>query len=116
MDKNEYIKASDLYEFRSELMDMFIYLCNANDFNRLTLLTIAETIDKIYGKYDSRPLADVEEVKHGEWKIKTDDYDCQYMMCSCCKEEFYPVDEDTVDTTPNYCPNCGAKMDGGKKE
>jgi hypothetical protein len=60
------------------------------------------------------PTADVEEVKHGKWKIKCDDYDCEYMMCSCCKEEFYPVDEDTVDTTPNYCPNCGAKMDGGK--
>jgi ribosomal protein S27AE len=31
-------------------------------------------------------------------------------MCSCCKEEFYPVDEDTVDITPNYCMNCGADM------
>lgn len=46
----------------------------------------------------------------GEWVIKTDDYDCEYMMCSVCKEEFYPADEDTVDTTPNYCPNCGARM------
>lgn len=57
------------------------------------------------------PTADVVEVKHGRWKIKTDEYDCEYMMCSVCKEEFYPVDADTVDTTPNYCPNCGAKMD-----
>lgn len=64
----------------------------------------------------SQPAADVTEVRHGEWKIKTDDYDCEYMMCSCCKEEFYPVDEDTVDATPNYCPNCGAKMDGERKE
>ena len=57
------------------------------------------------------PTADVVEVKHGKWIIKTDEYDCEYMMCSVCKEEFYPVDADTVDTTPNYCPNCGAKMD-----
>ncbi len=56
--------------------------------------------------------ADAAEVKHGKWKIKRDDYDCEYMMCSCCKEEFYPVDADTVDTTFNYCPTCGAKMDG----
>lgn len=49
----------------------------------------------------------------GEWIIKTYEYDWEYMMCSVCKEEFYPVDEDTVDTTPNYCPNCGAKMKGG---
>lgn len=59
------------------------------------------------------PTADVVEVKHGKWEIKQDDYDCEYMMCSVCKEEFYPVDVDIVDTTPNYCPNCGAKMDGG---
>ncbi len=53
------------------------------------------------------------EVKHGEWEIKCDDFDCEYMMCSICKEEFYPADDDTVDTTPNFCPNCGTKMDGG---
>ena len=61
------------------------------------------------------PTADVVEVKHGKWIIKRDDYDYEYMKCSCCKEEFYPVDEDTVDETPNYCMNCGAEMDGGAK-
>ena len=60
--------------------------------------------------------ADVVEVRHGEWIIKTDDYDNEYMMCSCCKDEFYPVDADTVDSTTNYCPNCGAKMDRERKE
>lgn len=68
--------------------------------------------DKIF-KALSDSTADVQEAKHGKWKINTDEYDCEYMMCSVCKEEFYPVDEDTVDTTPNYCPYCGAKMDGG---
>lgn len=62
------------------------------------------------------PAADVAEVRHGVWIIKTDDYDNEYMMCSCCKDEFYPVDEDTVDTTPNYCQTCGAKMDGERRE
>jgi hypothetical protein len=62
------------------------------------------------------PTADVVEVKHGKWIIKRDEYDNEYMMCSCCKEEFYPFDADTVDTTPNYCMNCGAKMDGGEKD
>ena len=60
--------------------------------------------------------ADWVEVKCGKWKIKTDEYDCEYMMCSVCKEEFYPANEDTVDTTPNYCMNCGAKMNGKRKE
>lgn len=69
-------------------------------------LTMAESIAK------KAPTIEAEPVRHGEWKIKTDDYDCEYIMCSCCKEEFYPADEDTVDTKPNYCPNCGAKMEG----
>ena len=67
--------------------------------------------DRILDDIAEMNTADVVEVKHGEWKIKTDNYDCEYMMCSCCKEEFYPAEADTVDTTPNYCMNCGAKMD-----
>lgn len=61
---------------------------------------------------DELPRADVVEVNHGKWIIRRDEYDNEYMMCSCCKEEFYPFDADTVDTTPNYCMNCGARMDG----
>ena len=48
---------------------------------------------------------------HGQWDIFTDEYDCEYMLCTACGEKFYPVDEDTVDMTYNYCPNCGAKME-----
>lgn len=72
-----------------------------------------------------RPVLDIEEYvadhllsngvivqAQGHWAIKTDDYDCEYMVCSCCGEEFYNADEDTVDRTPKYCPNCGAKMNG----
>lgn len=99
----EYIKASDLYEFRNELMDMFLSLCNYNDFNKLTLLTISETIDKIYGKYESRPLADVEEVKHGKWMRYGSDWECS--ECDVPLSGIFP-----------YCPYCGAKMDGGKEE
>lgn len=51
-------------------------------------------------------------VKHGKWEIKLDDYDSEYMMCSCCGAEFYDGDYGTVDIQHNYCPNCGARMDG----
>jgi hypothetical protein len=70
--------------------------------------------DFVYETLWKQPTADVAEMKHGKWKIKRDEYDCEYMVCSCCKEEFYPVDEDTVGTTPNYCSNCGAKMNKGE--
>lgn len=58
------------------------------------------------------PTADVVEVKHGEWTIKQDEYGCEYMVCSCCAEWFYDGENDTVDRTPKYCSECGAKMDG----
>lgn len=46
----------------------------------------------------------------GHWEIIVDDYDCEMMLCSVCKSEFYDGDNDTVDQLPNYCPNCGAEM------
>ena len=55
--------------------------------------------------------ADVEPVKHGKWyweyDVVLDDYD--YHCCSCGKN--FAVKE-KLTQLPNYCPNCGAKMDG----
>jgi hypothetical protein len=62
------------------------------------------------------PAADVVEVKHAEWEVVTDDYDCEMMRCSCCGSEFYDGENDTVDMMLSYCPNCGAKMDGECRE
>ena len=54
---------------------------------------------------------DVVEVKHGEWVGgKFDDYSGEYEeQCSNCKKY-------SREYARPYCPNCGAKMDGGKKE
>ena len=48
------------------------------------------------------PTADVVEVRHGRWE-KCKECCCEY-RCSVCGYEFC--------RTTNYCPNCGAKMDG----
>ena len=37
-------------KFRDKLMDEFLSLCNYNDFSKLTLLTIGETVDRIFDK------------------------------------------------------------------
>lgn len=64
-----------------------------------------------------QPTADVEEVKHGEWKpiVKQDDYldppYCDTIKCSECGEE-----ADVSFHDAKYCYMCGAKMDGGKTE
>lgn len=58
------------------------------------------------------PTVDAVEVVHGRWDIFDDGYGCELMCCSVCRSEFYDGDNDTVDHPHNYCPNCGAKMDG----
>lgn len=50
------------------------------------------------------PRADVVVVKHGQW-IKTPYWDVH--RCSCCDKP-----TNTSKGLHNYCPNCGAKMDG----
>ena len=53
--------------------------------------------------------ADVAPVRHGRW-IDGDPY------CPICrKDKFRGLDADVwSDWKPDYCPNCGAKMDGGE--
>ena len=52
------------------------------------------------------PAADVELVKHGRWETNSDRPDS--LICSICKCGFDMWKHDPH----NYCPNCGAKMDG----
>ena len=67
--------------------------------------------------FEKAPTADVVEVKHGkwiqDWKLErlVDDYDeTPYVKCSLCGYEVWGLDKER-DTTPNYCEDCGAKMD-----
>lgn len=64
------------------------------------------------------PAADVAPVVHGRWIEQEDPMLDVYYTCSVCKEDFY------IETTGytekdmflyTYCPNCGAKMDGGNE-
>lgn len=62
------------------------------------------------------PTANVVEVKRGEWQA-TEAYP-RWFCCSVCHRRFVPNDEwiDRYNIPINYCPNCCAKMDGGKAE
>ena len=61
------------------------------------------------------PAADVAEVVHGEWLRSDDDWNSlTTIQCSLCSEEwFFETDDDVSLLNYKYCPNCGAKMDGG---
>ena len=64
------------------------------------------------------PAADVADVVHGEWLRSDDDWDSlTTIQCSLCSEEWcFETDDDVSLLNYKYCPNCGARMDGGKDD
>ena len=74
--------------------------------------------DVLHGKYKfslmyiwknimDLPSADVVPVRHGKWTHKPDVYGVVY--CSECNYELHA-------NSTSFCPNCGARMDGGKED
>ena len=54
--------------------------------------------------------SDVAPVRHGRWEKQSGLYSCS----ECGKTCPYDVQADVIEYWAcNYCPNCGAKMDGG---
>lgn len=72
---------------------------------------------KVLDMIKQEPAADVAPVVHGEWKLHGNDDDLgSTYWCSHCyfqvdEELFYPHGYDE-EKPYNYCPRCGAKMDG----
>lgn len=70
--------------------------------------------DEIIDALENAPAADVAPVVHGRW-IHSRYEDCseqfELVKCSQCNHEAYAMA--LYVHGGNYCPNCGAKMDGG---
>ena len=76
------------------------------DLRTLSTKTIGEAIS-------NTPTAEVEEVRHGEWKHSMEVgqiYNHHYWNCSLCGVSAFTSGYE------KYCHECGAKMDGGKAE
>ena len=64
---------------------------------------------------DKMPTIDAVPVKHGEWKDVMTEPWCTFDECKCSVcgvVEYFNKGWKKF----NYCPNCGAKMDGGKDD
>lgn len=66
-----------------------------------------QVADSIASDLEDMPLADVVPVRHGKWTHKPDVYGVVY--CSECNYELHA-------NSTSFCPNCGARMDGGKED
>jgi len=67
---------------------------------------IAAGMANMFDCEDDFPTIDAEPVKHGKWIDRRCDIEC-----SSCGEE-YSDEIFLMRGKINYCPNCGAKMDG----
>lgn len=68
--------------------------------------------DCIASEISGLPAADVAEVVHGRWIDGAEDFTCGNHNAECSICRCY-VSWDGCDEDFNYCPNCGARMDGG---
>ncbi len=71
---------------------------------------LAEGYTEVYNLIKSAPAIEAEPVRHGRWVDRM----VRDWRCSECGEAIYKVrnvDGYCYDDKPNYCPNCGAKMD-----
>lgn len=59
---------------------------------------------KCIKKVNEQPTADIKEVKHGKWEV----FGLRNPLCSLCYKYNYEKSD--------FCPHCGAKMDGGNEE
>ena len=84
----------------SERFDM---MCDAGG----VLAPVTEAVREMLKKLiKAEPTVDAEPVRHGRWEHNQDVI--LYLVCSECA--YY------VQHEYKFCPNCGAKMDGGESD
>lgn len=73
-------------------------------------------LDKLDDVLNNMPVADVVEVKHGHWeKCIPRKINQPEAVCSNCGRDVVYTVVNGKWKFENYCPNCGAKMDGERK-
>lgn len=76
---------------------------------------VDETCSAVVSDFEAILAADVAEVVHGRWEDSIDKwFEMDIYTCSKCRESYVLVEGTPKENLWHYCPNCGAKMDGGE--
>ena len=68
------------------------------------LLAPVQTLGEAYGIIQGMPTVDAVPVRHGKWVDDSNGIEGAWNYCSVCGEQAIDLYD--------YCPNCGARMDG----
>ena len=98
----KYIDREDLVEWLKR-----IPIKDLSDGRGLCRVIFEDDFKRAIKKIPKGIIADVTKVHHGRWGTHSDRPDS--LICSVCNCGFDMWKHDPH----NYCPNCGAKMDGG---
>ena len=99
----EYIERDQILGY----MDLVVIHARGVAGNDSILKKVTDIVENMRDLVAEAPAADVATVVHGRWVY--DEHEMEY-SCSVCLHNA-PVGMTTYYTT-NYCPNCGARMDG----
>ena len=73
----------------------------------------SEVINDFEKIIDSVPAADVAPVRHGYWIEQCEE---SLYSCSACGTEWITIEGTPKENGMDFCPHCGAKMDGKENE
>lgn len=99
----EYIERDQILGY----MDLVVIHARGVAGNDSILKKVTDIVENMRDLVAEAPAADVATVVHGRWE-EADDGDG--VVCSACREDFCTIYLETERF--NYCPNCGARMDG----
>lgn len=88
------------YTYHYELKDWDLFQCKELDKGKPWDGHTSKDVRRLL----SIPVADVAPVRHGRWIMHDDEFG---LTCECSACHIETMGDG------NYCPNCGAKMDGG---
>ena len=105
---DEYIKRSEIHDLVNNDTSFGLYKEDDSGCD------VAFSISEVHRMIDKIPSADVQPVVHGEWLPSTCEYSNYNYDCSVCGcNEYRQIGRNGKHKRFNFCPNCGARMDGG---
>ena len=104
---SDYIRREDAVDRMNHYGSIWMEYTEAMSKHEVAEQALKASKQAVIDVLENLPSADVAQVVHGRWTHKPNVYGVAY--CSECDYELRI-------NNASYCPNCGAKMDGERKE